>query len=269
MGAYPVWHDETELMNYIEKEAFAAATATTTFLGHFECKRCDRAFSSRSAREQHLEASAQHFICLANEQGGRRCSFDGVTVEELLDHYLAAHNLHSCRGCLQVFVDFHVYMDHLEREFACPECHRHHESENNVEQHMIIHRERNVGCWVCDKTFTSTSAMILHLEAGCSSGVNIFDVNQHAASFVPSWKFVDPAYRQELMQRVELAQMYPAEKPAPFTCPEASCHANFTSLSGLSQHVEFGKCPASLTEDVLASLMAWLAHKTTQTVCSQ
>lgn len=59
MGAYPVWHDETELMNYIEKEAFAAATATTTFLGHFECKRCDRAFSSRSAREQHLEASAQ------------------------------------------------------------------------------------------------------------------------------------------------------------------------------------------------------------------
>lgn len=66
------------------------------------------------------------------------------------------------------------------------------------------------------------------------------------------------------MQRVELAQAYAEEKPTPFTCPDVACRANFTTMSGLLQHVENGKCRATLTEGILASLMEWLAHKLSQ-----
>lgn len=132
LGEYAVYHDNTQLLDLIER-----ATAANVS-GNFECRRCDRVFGSRSAREQHWEASGQHFICLALDNHGNRCTFDGITLEGLLQHYLIVHNLQSCRGCVQVFVDFNVYMDHLDREFACPECQKHHDTENSVEQVGIV-----------------------------------------------------------------------------------------------------------------------------------
>lgn len=134
---------------------------------------------------------------------------------------------------------------------------------------MITHRERNVDCWGCDRAFTSLSAMLLHLEAGCPSGINRHTLNQHAASFILSWKFVDTAHRHELIHPAEFSQEYPAGNLAPFMCPDVSCHGVFTTLSGLFQHAEFGKCPANLNDGILSSLRAWLAHKTTQTLANR
>ncbi|KAK8214498.1 hypothetical protein HDK77DRAFT_150229 [Phyllosticta capitalensis] len=228
----------------------------------FECKRCDRMFVSRSAREQHWEDSSNHFICLAVHANGKRCTFDGENIEQLLQHYLVTHEFHSCRGCLQVFVDFKIYMKHLDEVFACSECQQHHKNENDVEQHMIMHRSRDIPCWGCSRPFPRACDVLYHLEGGyCHSGIDSFHLNSIAASFYPSWAYIDPAYREDLRLGVDLSKHYSRENPLPFLCPGLGCGNKFAKFHALVQHVEMGSCPASAEEGIIARVLEWMEHK--------
>ncbi|KAK8170765.1 hypothetical protein BC567DRAFT_164497, partial [Phyllosticta citribraziliensis] len=109
-------------------------------------------------------------------------------------------------------------------------------------QHMITHRPHDIPCWACSKPLPRICDVLLHLEQGnCPSGIDSFHLNSIAASFYPSW-----AYR---------------ENPQPFLCPGLGCGSKFAKFHALVQHVEMGKCPASIEEGIIANVLEWMEHK--------
>jgi len=101
--------------------------------------------------------------------------------------------------------------------------------------------------------------MILHLEAGtCTSGIDIFDLNESAA-LCYQWKaYLHERYREGLLDRDDLQDWY-QETVYPFSCPE--CDTGFTKLSGLFQHVYSNACDQSLYEGKMAKLTRWLENR--------
>ncbi|KAK7548204.1 hypothetical protein IWX49DRAFT_205852 [Phyllosticta citricarpa] len=262
LGNYPVEYSSPYFNLDFSAGSTVGGPKLESVFDAFECERCKRMFGSRSSREQHWEDSPNHFICLALHANGQRCTFDGESIEQLLQHYLVAHEFHSCRGCLQVFVDFKVYMKHLDEAFACSECQQHHNNENEVEQHMIQHRPHNIPCWACSKPLPRVCDVLLHLEQGnCPSGVDSFHLNSIAASFYPSWAYVDQAYREDLRLGIDLSSVYGHENPKPFMCPGLGCGSKFARFHALVQHVEMGNCTASIEEGIIANVLEWMEHK--------
>lgn len=123
----------------------------------------------------------------------------------------------------------------------------------------MVHLERSIECYGCDRRFTTYPAMILHLEAGtCPSDTNIIDLNQSAAMCY-QWKaFVDRDYRDELLNRDNLQLEY-CEPVYAFKCPE--CNTGFTKLSGLFQHVYSIACDQGLYEGKMLKLTQWLKNR--------
>lgn len=98
--------------------------------------------------------------------------------------------------------------------------------------------------------------MIIHLESGtCDSEIDVFDLNESAATCY-QWKaYLDEDYRNELLNRCDLESEY-SESVYPFRCPE--CDIGFTKLSGLFQHVYSKACNQGLCAGKMGKLVRWL-----------
>ncbi|EEU36720.1 uncharacterized protein NECHADRAFT_51843 [Fusarium vanettenii 77-13-4] len=186
----------------------------------YECVRCDRDFRSLAAKEQHLRDSSRHNIC---QLCGVR---DYEDADDLDDHLEDDH--HFCTGCRQIFSSNWLLQQHnVDVHNLCVTCGRYFTSPSNLNNHKIIHAEKNIECAGCNRQFATNSAMVLHLEAGtCPSEADCQVVDDLATDCrqYPSYRCDDPKYDYE--------------------CP--SCETPFRYMSGLLQHIENGPCDESL-----------------------
>ncbi|CAI6340928.1 unnamed protein product [Periconia digitata] len=121
------------------------------------CRRCSRRFGKYSALRQHVRDSQNHYEC-------NICQFDGETWDELLDHARGEQCGIVCQGCDgglgEIWSnDGNGYWEHVKQENVCMICDRHFENPNNLRQHEISHRQKNVECYRCNDTFKTYGGM--------------------------------------------------------------------------------------------------------------
>lgn len=100
--------------------------------------------------------------------------------------------------------------------------------------------------------------MIIHLESGACSDVDVIDLNESAAMCFQWRAFIDEDYRDDLLRCVDLKSEY-IGPVYPFKCPE--CGEVFTKLSGLFQHAYSDACDQTLNAGKLAKLIRWLEKR--------
>lgn len=220
------------------------------------CHRCDRRFENGSSKRQHLENSSSHNQC-------EICSYDGPEWTSLLEHYDRTGHRVVCWGCdeghgVSWIPNSKAYRLHLTRCNVCQECHQHFETRNDLNQHKVVHYMPSVGCYGCDEVFNEYRSMILHLESGfCHSGTDVRDLNRWAAQCFQWESYVDPKYRQDMLERVDIRDEYGAVYP--FYCP--GCEREFSLLSGLFQHVSTDSCDETLGSRTMKKLQRWLQNQ--------
>ena len=84
------------------------------------------------AIQQHYDDSRSHYRCT-------KCSFDGTSWDDLLDHYRDTGHKIVCQGCddgdgMTWEPNSQEYLDHLEDENVCEQCERHFASLSNLQQ---------------------------------------------------------------------------------------------------------------------------------------
>ena len=129
----------------------------------------------------------------------------------------------------------------------------------NVQQHMITHRQPDIECYGCYRTFTTYGGVILHLESGaCESGYDIIDINESAARCYLWRHFIKPEYHHYMLE-CEDPQDYYDSKIFPFICP--TCEAVFPKLSSLFMHVASASCSQRMDTGVIGKLKHWLSTR--------
>ncbi|KAL0952040.1 hypothetical protein HGRIS_008682 [Hohenbuehelia grisea] len=246
---------------------------------HNYCDTCDRDFSTWNGLHQHWTQSQRHSYC-------RRCQSHFDDDEDLWDHYHDAH--HFCSKCNQFFENEYGLTEHYrqsDNHHYCVECQREFSGESNLRSHMNSsrHRAQTFQCpgRGCEQAFVSTSALILHLEAGyCPGGFDRPTVNRLVKQYDRNHVITDPArligydstettytangrawngsmyecylchgeYRTLASLNQHLAS--PRHQSKIYICPLESCRVRFNTLSALCQHVESEKCGVSKFKQV-------------------
>ena len=115
----------------------AAINPMTRTIAHFTgpafrpyCGRCDRSFRHSTAQAQHIQASSLHNLCAV-------CSYDGLSWQDLLEHYDRTKHMQVCWGCNDGEGDVWTpgsrgYRHHRETYNVCPHCDQHFDNENNL-----------------------------------------------------------------------------------------------------------------------------------------
>ena len=230
---------------------------------HSFCRQCDSHFPGDVALLEH---------CINAHSYCARCDRFFRNDQGLHEHNRQVH--HYCVECRRVFesasnlnnVSAFVFHDGFDGQLVSS-------------QHMRsrAHCPTNVPCAFqhrgCTKYFVSNSAMILHLETGtCVSRVDRESVNRFIrqkdrrnAITVPQRLLTDGGETKRYIatERSWNGQAYecvlchntfrtlgvlnlhlasPRHQERIYHCPHGTCHATFSALSALCQHVESEKC---------------------------
>ncbi|KAK0466205.1 uncharacterized protein EV420DRAFT_1510562 [Desarmillaria tabescens] len=176
-----------------------------------------------------------------------------------------------CRSCDMCFTDKYSLFEHNQssRHFVCGDSRckgRAFRSALGLREHLrqaAVHREYDhAQCKRCDRQFTSTHCVLLHLDMGGCRSVNwewvlkrvkrrdrrnIYvdpDVDFEAASCSGTGTYCTTC-RRPFKNPFALKQHLtsPAHQPRVLKCPVAGCGSRFATLSALAQHIETGtKC---------------------------
>ncbi|KAH7123654.1 hypothetical protein B0J11DRAFT_462656 [Dendryphion nanum] len=146
----------------------------------------------------------------------------------------------------------YAYCEPVRGEHVCTICGKHFSSDSNLRHHKYTHLPADVQCYGCERMFTTYAGMIIHLESGaCSSGINVFDLNQSAAMGFGWKKWTVRAFQNSLLN------CEPVKKgDCPFKCP--TCDVTFPKLSSLFMHVASPSCDQELDEGAIKKLRRWL-----------
>lgn len=218
---------------------------------HAYCRFCSILFDDFDDLLEHGEE--YHYVC-------RGCDRLFQTERELLSHKECSHNY--CRDC-----------DRFFRSKSNLEQHR----ESSVHKPRIINCVgRDHGC---TKTFISISALVLHAESGtCPAGitrkqVNDFVVRNDRKNLITNPKRLlkdgsgscyapsEPEYRATVrswngsgyecylcnrefstLQALNVHLSSPKHAASIYRCPLSTCETEYSVLSALIQHVEWGNC---------------------------
>ncbi|KAK7026332.1 hypothetical protein R3P38DRAFT_2949282 [Favolaschia claudopus] len=230
---------------------------------HHFCDDCDRDFATDYALKQHYANSPRHDYC-------QSCDSHFDDEDELEEHYIEDH--HYCGKCLGLHEHYRQSANH----HYCGECQRHFQTASNLTSHLnsSTHRPKDVRCpgKGCGMSFVSRSAMLLHLEAGtCKSGADRKVINRVVQTYDTQNIITNPArlitgggnttyaaserawngyayecylchadYRTLAALNQHLAS--PRHQDKIYVCPLSSCRVQFTTLSGLCQHIESERC---------------------------
>ncbi|KAH9941425.1 hypothetical protein B0H21DRAFT_697029 [Amylocystis lapponica] len=240
---------------------------------HHVCYHCDRDFTSSHGLVQHYVQSSQHHYC-------QRCEEHFEDDEDLEEHFEDDH--HYCRVCNQFFRnDFGLQEHNRQKHYYCAPCRQYFQNQSNLDSHTRSskHQPRAFPCCGpgCEKSFVSVSARTAHWESGaCVSGLTRERLNRLAIKYDRNNVITNPsrliggrqgtvvtdmwatertwngyAYECILCFRTfpELSRLNahlhsPAHEDRIYHCPEGrnGCGAQFTTLSGLCQHVESESC---------------------------
>ncbi|KAF8487834.1 hypothetical protein JB92DRAFT_1478803 [Gautieria morchelliformis] len=273
------------------------------------CDRCDRNFPHQRALWQHEEDSARHHVC-------RSCYEDFTTWADLKEHYVQSH--YYCQFCNKLFDSEEILEEHDDdvhypcsfcgttfnserglhnhnrhRHWYCIDCRRVFQSENNLDAHRnsSLHKSKDVHCpgANCGRAFVSSSALVLHFEAGtCPSGLTRDQLNRmvtrmdrnhvitnparlitgpdgYTPPTVTNWatnrSWNGDAYECFLchktfntLQALNAHLQSPRHQAKIYRCPNPSCGTEFRVLSALTQHVESGRCGVNRFREVQNAL---------------
>ena len=166
--------------------------------------------------------------------------------------------------------------------FGAPTCDRSFQSESNLRYYLNskVHRPAGVRCpgRVCNKSFVSHSALVLHFELGtCPSPITREQLNRllvaptRTTTSNPNRLLTGPMGRYEpprlavtwatdqswngygyqcflcnrtsdALVRLDQHLKRPFHGHKIYRCPKSDCWIGFVTLSGLCQHVEGGSC---------------------------
>ncbi|KAI0074729.1 hypothetical protein K474DRAFT_1765103 [Panus rudis PR-1116 ss-1] len=260
---------------------------------HHICDDCDRDFVTRQALVSHWTNNPVHSYCGVCDE-----HFDDH--EELDEHYEDEHWFcSSCKKLFDSEQSLNQH--NQKHKPYCKSCKRFFDSENNLQTHLRsnIHKPNKYKCpgARCQKAFISDSALIMHCESGaCRSGVT-----RHAVNFVilaidqgrtitnpnkligyhdlsgtvtacwatnASWNggafecyLCHKEFRKLAALNMHLGS--PAHQEKIYRCPKTwgGCNVEFTTLSGLFQHVESGSCGVKRFRRQVGSVMSSLTDR--------
>jgi hypothetical protein len=239
------------------------------------CEPCDRDFPHWRAYYQHMHNSNMHHYCGS-------CDKDFSSSLGLTQHYVQSPRHAYCQRCDEHFEDKGELGKHYRKSTAhhmCISCKKDFESASNLRSHMnsSVHKPKVFECHFkshgCKKVFVSSSAVILHLEAGtCVSGCDRAIVNREVRRLDKRNVITDPlrlltssddtitfrangrAWTGNAFECYICHKEYPSlnilnqhlaspkHQDKVYICPLSTCRARFNTLSGLWQHIESEKC---------------------------
>ena len=97
--------------------------------------------------------------------------------------------------------------------------------------------------------------MLIHLENGCA--INKDELYQIASECYQSRYYVNDDWIK-ILQDGDFSYLRPGADEKPFYCSE--CEINFSTLSGLVQHVESRRCPQSTSTGPIERMLHYI-HK--------
>ncbi|KAN0111910.1 hypothetical protein V8E52_008116 [Russula decolorans] len=225
------------------------------------CDRCAIWFPGNQSLEQHKRDSSVHWLCYD-------CGRDFGSSYARQEHYRQSSNHHYCRDCDRHFQNENNLRQHLNSR---------------------IHQPANVRCpgRGCNRSFVSPAALTLHFESGtCPSGMtreqlNRLVVRADTNNYITnpsrlltgplgsneppapstiwaterSWNGVayecflcNSTYRTLTHLNQHLKS--PRHVVKIYRCPKSDCRVEFSTLSGLCQHVEAGSCGVRMFRQV-------------------
>jgi hypothetical protein len=119
--------------------------------------------------------------------------------------------------------------------FACGECYREFNNQNELNMHMQVHRPRLVTCIVCkQKHFKSSANMVQHVESGYCTGCNGKDnARQQIYGLATKLRGMQP-YMTGTPLLTNGGHNYGGVPDFPYQCQQ--CAKSFRHLSQLMQH---------------------------------
>jgi hypothetical protein len=225
------------------------------------CPRCELLFPHDFALEQHISDSYAHWPC-------DDCDRDFVNYDARQQHYLNSSIHHYCGPC--------------DRHFESESNLRHH-------MNSRTHQPANVRCpgRGCDKSFVSPAALTSHFESGtCPSGMtrdqlNRLVVRADTNNYITNprrlltgplgWSEPPPltmTWATNLSRNGSVFECFlchgtygtlaqlnqhlqsPFHLERIYRCPKSDCRVEFSTLSGLCQHVEGGSCGVRMFRQV-------------------
>lgn len=130
------------------------------------CEYCNNRFTSLTHLKSHINNNHRHLYLTSCHNCG--CNFE--TQELLQDHiliYSKAQKKHRKR-------------DELEGELKCEHCNKEFKSRSNLQQHKLVHTDRNreFSCHVCGKMFFTKGTLSTHM-------MTHEDTKPHKCEFCP------------------------------------------------------------------------------------
>ncbi|KAI8631287.1 hypothetical protein F5Y19DRAFT_25785 [Xylariaceae sp. FL1651] len=234
---------------------------------------CGKVFGSRHARYQHMNALGH---CLPT-RGCDRCQAMFTNRSDAVSHMnFFNHWRHECSLCTHTRSTKDDIRQHeVEAHYYCSECGREFQSLNNIKMHLNsrIHRGTNLDCPFCKGSYTTAAGLAHHLESGsCPNAPNLnrdelykairsrdpsgvitkkligWQGSTHYEATTQTWNgyyyecyFCHrqfntlPSLNQHLQSPIHQQKLY--------HCPNrAGCGKEFTSLAGVSNHLESESC---------------------------
>lgn len=164
-----------------------------------------------------------------------QCRYSCEKHEFSSNQWRKGDGLSRCIDCVEG-VQEEYESEAEEEEFSFPTCHecqREFRTENELSQHMKIHRSRNVACPVCgDRRFRSGANAVAHVESGFCRGCLGKD---NARSAIHG--FVSQNAPQLRNKMIGYEENYSNDVPdLPYAC--TYCRKAFKSLSSMMNHEE-------------------------------
>ncbi|KAG7452068.1 uncharacterized protein BT62DRAFT_926273 [Guyanagaster necrorhizus] len=195
-----------------------------------------------------------------------------------------------CRSCDMPFVSKYSLFEHNKssKHYVCTDVRckgRAFFSAIGLREHLrqaAVHREYDrAQCQRCNRQFTSTHGVFLHLDMGGCGAITWKWVLEQVRRLDRRKVFVDPdvdfeaspapysdtgtccttcgrSFKNTVALNQHLAS--PAHQPKLLKCPVAGCDSHFAILSGLAQHIETGtKCHANRDRKALRKWKNFIA----------
>ncbi|KAJ7369021.1 hypothetical protein DFH08DRAFT_983724 [Mycena albidolilacea] len=206
----------------------------------YGCSKCDKLFPSRRDLKEHL-AIGQSEYCQYCDQSF--CDSEDLEYHSQMDHSY-------CAECQRVFKSEFTLEEHYRQSafhHYCAACKKLFLSANNLKNHLnsSIHLPKDVLCpgKGCRLTFVSRSAVLLHLESGtCRCGIDRRTIDRLRAWNGVAYEcyLCHAGYRILAALNQHLGS--PRHQEKVYVCPLNVCRVRFSTLSGLCQHIESGRC---------------------------
>ncbi|OSS44732.1 hypothetical protein B5807_10693 [Epicoccum nigrum] len=223
----------------------------------------------------------------ASPSTSRTRAHDADGWDALLEHCRETNSKSVCQGCDEGegehwTFDSDAFWQHFDDCNARTDCEEHFDSPQELDEHDCPdyegEEEEDEGygeeesdhdvcdagdeddgydsdqeCLRCNRSFSTYSGMILHLESGVCSYVNHKTLNQLAAKYYSCSEYM---FRES--QHAMRTGVTPSNYEYHYFCP--TCKVPTTKLSSLLQHIESETCEQTFADGVIDCMLDYISE---------